>query len=424
VDSTNPGAGLIKTQGVIVKRYVSSLILGITCFALGAAVQRYYDARRLATPQGVETAASSPQTGTQVANVAAINFEDEPLWAYGFDMRPASGEKAAPQNPPTRNLRPDEDPVEQTRSRHLEGSNATYSLVDIRDGQNVIDWFPNDHPPMPKVVEHGPAALGNVTRGCGSCHLPNGKGRPENAPVAGLPVTYIMRQIQYFRDGLRHSADPRKPNTNTMIELAKALTDDELKAAAEYFGSLKWWPWIRVVETDLVPKTELVGNLFLPIEEAKTEPIAGRIIEMPENREQAEMYRNPRSGFVAYVPVGSIKKGKDLVTTGGARIIGNQFVQGKMTPCITCHREDLMGVPDADVPPIAGRSPSYIVRQMWDIQQGTRNSEPAQLMRLAIAKLTQEDMVAIAAYVSSRIPPRVTSPAKPDATLTSAVRSR
>src|SRR5881409_214306 len=97
------------------------------------------------------------------------------------------------------------------------------------------------------------------------------------------------------------------------------------------------------------------------------------------------IYRNPRSGFIAYVPVGSVKKGKDLVTTGGARIVGKQFIAGKLTPCITCHGLDLMGV--ADTPPIAGRSPSYIVREMWDIQQGTRNSEPAQLMRLAISKL-------------------------------------
>ncbi|MBI4473611.1 MAG: c-type cytochrome, partial [Acidobacteria bacterium] len=160
--------------------------------------------------------------------------------------------------------------------------------------------------------------------------------------------------------------------------------------------------WIRVVETDLVPKTRIVGNLFLPIEEAKTEPIAGRIIELPENEEQAELYRNPRSGFIAYVPPGSIEKGKDLVTTGGARIVGNEFIRGKTTPCITCHGTDLMGAPEADIPPIAGRSPSYMVRQMWDMQKGTRNSEAAQLMKLVMENLTKEDLVAIAAYVSSR----------------------
>ena len=86
------------------------------------------------------------------------------------------------------------------------------------------------------------------------------------------------------------------------------------------------------------------------------------------------------------MPAGSIKKGKDLVTTGGMRIVGNTIVQGKTTPCGTCHGLDLMGV--ADVPPIAGRSPSYIVRQMWDMQQGTRNGDAAQLMKLVVANLT------------------------------------
>ena len=201
-----------------------------------------------------------------------------------------------------------------------------------------------------------------------------------------------------------------------MIELAKSLSDDELKAAAEYFGSLPWTPWIRVVETDMVPKTRIVGNLFLPLEEAKTEPIGSRIVEVPENEEMTETYRNPHVGFVAYVPPGSLSKGKDLVTTGGAKIVGNQFIPGKSTPCITCHREDLMGAGDS--PPIVGRSASYIARQVWDIQQGTRHGDPAQLMKLAIAKLTPDDIIAIAAYVAS-LTPKVEVPAKPTMTSSS-----
>jgi cytochrome c553 len=111
------------------------------------------------------------------------------------------------------------------------------------------------------------------------------------------------------------------------------------------------------------------------------------------------------------VPVGSLKKGKNLVTTGGARIVGKEFIRGKTTPCITCHGPDLMGV--ADIPPIAGRSPSYIVRQMWDVQQGARNGEAAKLMKPVLNNLTSEDMVAIAAYVSSRVPSRATPTAQP-----------
>jgi cytochrome c553 len=398
-----------------VTQRVRAAVLAITCFVLGAAAQRFYDARRPVTPQPPQ-AVNPPGTDVRIAEEKggvkppAIQFDREPLWAYGFDTPPKPGDKAAPQAPPSRNLRPNQDPDEQTRPRRLEGSTATYSLVDIRDGQNVIDWFPGDHPPMPNIIAHGPARLGNKTRGCGSCHLPNGRGRPENAAPAALPVSYVVRQINDFRNGLRYTADPRKPNTNTMIELAKAMTDEEVKEAAEYFASMKWTPWTRVVETNLVPKTRIAGNLFIPIEEARTEPIAGRIIEVPESEEQNETLRNPHSGFVAYVPVGSIKKGKDLVTTGGMKIVGNKIVQGKTTACGTCHGLDLMGV--ADVPPIAGRSPSYMVRQMWDMQQGTRNGASAQLMKLVVANLTPEDMVAIAAYVTSRVPPGTAGHAK------------
>jgi cytochrome c553 len=384
-----------------VKRNLGTILIGIICFGLGVAFQRYYDSR-FAPSRTLEPSPQAPA----VEPAAAIAFDRAPLWAYGFETPAKHTDAAQPQAPPTRNLRPNEDPAEQTRPRTVRGSRATYTLVDVRDGHNVIDWFPQDHPnPMPDVVKHGPAAgTGNTSRGCGSCHLPNGKGRPENAPPAGLPVAYFMRQLHDFRNGLRRSADPRKPNTVTMIELAKAMTDEEMRISADYFAAVKWTPWIRVVETVSVPKTRIVGNLFLPVARERTEAIAGRIIEVPEDVEQAETLRNPRSGFVAYVPPGSVEKGRDLVTTGGMRIVGNEIVQGKTTPCVTCHGLDLMGV--ADVPPIAGRSPSYIARQMWDIQQGTRNGAAVQLMKQAIAKLDGEDLVAVAAYVSSRVPPR------------------
>jgi cytochrome c553 len=385
-----------------VKRYLSTALVAIVCFAAGAAFQRFYDSRRPPAAPPAETAAvdSTP------VEAPTIPFDREPLWAYGFETPAKAGDTAPPQAPPTRNLRPNEDAAEQTRQRRVPGSRAAYALVDVRDGHNVIDWFPGDHPtPMPDIIKKGPAAgTGNTARGCGSCHLPNGKGRPENAPPAGLPVAYFMRQLHDFRDGLRRSADPRKPNTVTMIDLAKAMTDEEMRVSAEYFAAIKWTPWIRVVESDVVPKTRIVGNLFLPIAGEPTEPIAGRIIEVPEDVEQAETLRNPRSGFIAYVPPGSIEKGQDLVTTGGMRVVGNHIVQGKTTPCVTCHGLDLMGV--ADVPPIAGRSPSYLVRQIWDIQQGTRSGAAVQLMRQAITNLDGNDLVAIAAYVSSRVPPR------------------
>jgi len=327
---------------------------------------------------------------------------DEPIWAYGFLTPPSLAEKApAPQNPPTRNLRPNEDRDDQLRPRRVEGSSASYSLVDVRDGHNVIDWFPGDHPsPMPDVIAHGPKKLGERSRGCGSCHLPNGQGRPENAPPGGLPYAYTVRQLQDFRLGFRRSADWRKTNTPTMVNLAMSMSDEEIHEAAAYFAAVKYnTRWIRVVETDFVPKTRIQGNLFIATESARTEPIAGRIIEVPGDENQTELVRNPRAGFVAYAPIGSVARGRELVTTGGSMVIDNQVVQGKTTVCAGCHGPDLKG--KDDVPPLAGRSPSYLARQLYDFQQGTRNGAAAPLMRPVVANLTHDDMVAITAYLAS-----------------------
>ncbi len=177
-----------------------------------------------------------------------------------------------------------------------------------------------------------------------------------------------------------------------MIGVAKGATEDEVKVAAEYFAALKPKPWIRVVETDTVPKTKVAGWMLVAAGGGATEPIGQRIIEMPEDLERTEL-RDSASGFVAYVPVGSIKKGEALVTTGGA---------GKTIPCGICHGADLKGL--GPVPALAGRSPSYIVRQLYDIQHGVRNGLWTELMKAVVAQLSEEDMVSIAAYTASRAP--------------------
>jgi cytochrome c553 len=178
-----------------------------------------------------------------------------------------------------------------------------------------------------------------------------------------------------------------------MIQIAKGMTDQEIKAAAEYFGSMKWTPWIKVMESKTVPKTRIQGGMYLRLEGTDTEPLGMRIIETPENVEHTEVLRDPRSSFIAYVPVGSIKKGEALVTEGG---------KGKTTECALCHGADLKGL--GPVPGLAGRSPSYLVRQMYDMQVGARHGVWTDLMKPVVAKLTDEDFVSIAAYLSSRMP--------------------
>jgi cytochrome c553 len=311
---------------------------------------------------------------------ASAQAADPPGWAYGF---PPAGTPApaaaAPATPPP----PD------TSMKHLPGSTGAFTRAQISDRFGPADWYPGDHPAMPDVVAHGKKP---DVFACSLCHYPNGKGRPENAGVADLPVSYFIQQMNDFRNGVRKSSEPRKANTNTMITIAKGMTEDEIKAAAEYFGSMKWTPWIKVVETNTVPKTRIGGGMFLTLEGKEKEPLGQRIIETPEDAEGTEVLRDDRSGFFAYVPPGSLKKGEALVTTGA----------GKTTKCGVCHGENLKGL--GPVPGIAGRSPSYLMRQMFDMQQGNRHGVWSELMKPVLANLTEADMMAIAAYAASRKP--------------------
>jgi cytochrome c553 len=303
--------------------------------------------------------------------IFAATMTTPPPWAF-----PVNPPAAPPRNT-------------DTSPKHVPGSSVALTVDQTRDGYNVPDWHPDGHPPMPEIVAHGRKP---EVRACGYCHLPNGFGRPENATIAGLPPDYIAQQIADFRSGARISSEPKMGPPVAMVAIAKAVPDPDVRVAAAYFSSLHLKSWIRVVETETVPKTHVSGSMLVPDATGGTEPIGERIIETPENLDRTEL-RDAASGFIAYAPVGSVDKGAALVTRGAA---------GKTTACGVCHGQDLRGL--GPVPPIAGRSPSYVVRQLVDFQNGTRNGRWSALMKPVVAKLTVSDMVSIAAYTASRTP--------------------
>ncbi len=317
------------------------------------------------------------------------------IWAFAAAVAIAGGSRAADDAPPPWAFaanppapKPPTPVPDDGTVKHVAGSSVGLTLSQVKDAFNIPDWHPDNHPSAPDIVTHGrkPAVLA-----CGYCHLPNGLGRPENAGLAGLPAAYIAQQIADFRSAARQSPIPDLVPPKLMVGIAKAATDDEIKEAAAYFSSLTPTPWIRVVEAATVPKTHVAGYMLVPDAEGGTEPIGMRIIETPENVAQTEL-RDSGSGFVAYVPPGSIRKGEALVKTGG----------GKTTPCGTCHGVDLKGL--GPVPNLAGRSPSYVVRQLYDFQHGSRAGLWSPLMAGVVRDLTPEDLVDIAAYTASRKP--------------------
>src|SRR5579862_2441668 len=274
--------------------------------------------------------------------------------------------------------------------KRLPGSSKAYTQPQIDDQFNPPDWYPDEHAALPNVVQKGIQA-----QACGSCHLMSGMGHPESANLAGLPVAYMLRQMEDFKNGLRNDPKVYEPSARAarMNNIAAGVPDEEMRKAVEWFASLKPAVWYKVVEATTVPKTWVNGGrMRLPLPTGGTEPLGNRIMTLPQDPDRVES-RDPHSGFIAYVPVGSIKKGEALVKNGGS---------GKTTQCAICHGEGLKGL--GDIPRLAGVHPIYIMRQLYDFQVGANTSTAAAQMKQVVEKLTQDDMIAIAAYAGSLQP--------------------
>ncbi len=263
------------------------------------------------------------------------------------------------------------------------GSAKEYEAAKIAGNGNPPDWFPDEHPPAPK-----PVAGGQGTRfACGSCHLMSGQGHPEAADIAGMPAAYLIRQMADYKSGTRKDEERMGP-------ISKIISDEDVRQAAQYFASLKPNAWVRVIETATPPKTFIAtaGRHRVLHPDGGTEPIGHRILEIPADPFRTEI-RDPHSGFIAYVPPGSIARGEALVKTGSS---------GKTAQCATCHGEALKGA--GEVPRLAGLQPLYVARQLFDMRYGSRAGKEAEPMKPVVANLSEDDIIAISSYLGS-LPP-------------------
>ncbi len=280
-------------------------------------------------------------------------------------------------------------PTPDDLPQRIPGSNAVFSWNNARDLFFVPDWHPQDHAVMPAVVAQGRKP---DVRACGSCHRAEGTGGPENSSLAGLSSAYLVQQLLDYKSGARKFSGPQRSSVLLMTAAAKAMTDEEILAAANYFAALKPKRNIKVIEADTVPKTYVARLFYVKDPKGGTEPLGRRIVEMPDDVEHFEL-RDTRSQFTAYVPVGSLTKGEILVKTGG---------QGVTAACATCHGADLKGV--GPIPNIAGRSPSYVMRQLYDFKHGTRAGALGSLMKPTVEKMSEDDMLSVAAYLATLQP--------------------
>jgi cytochrome c553 len=297
---------------------------------------------------------------------------DFPAWAYPL----------TPQAPPPA--------VDDGKPHSVPGSSLKMTITEARNRFQPPDWHAADHPPMPRIVANGKAP---DVWACAFCHRPNGAGGPENAGIAGLPADYIVQQLKDLASGARSTVVKERRPHQLKMPVVKGVTEEEIVEAARYFASLRPQQQIMVTESETAPKLRQRVFFFSPTDDGAREPIGNRIVEYPEDVERFELLRDARVRFVAIVPPGSIARGEAMVKA---------TARPASMACATCHGPDLKGV--GSIPPIAGRSPTYMVRQLWDMKQGARNGAMAQLMKPVVSGMTSAEMVDIAAYLATLKP--------------------
>lgn len=238
---------------------------------------------------------------------------------------------------------------------------------------------------MPQIILHDH----KPTRPCAECHLVNGAGVPATAQIMGLTKAYILEQFDAFRHGQRGTSAPR--TTQDMANEARNVSAADLQLAADYFSQLNFVPHTRVVETATVPMMHWKYFVQVPDTSTAREAIGERIVETPVSFDDYQ-HGSDRTTYIAYVPPGSIARGEVLATRG----------DGATPACESCHGAKLQGV--GIIPPLAGRSPTYIVRELILFRTGQRTNPEAAPMRQEASQLSVDDMIAVAAYAASRKP--------------------
>ena len=272
--------------------------------------------------------------------------------------------------------------TEQLDTITLPGSEKSYTEKQINDFFDAPDWYPDTHPVMPKVVQYG--AKPRVFA-CASCHLSSGSGHPKSASLSGLPADYFFRQMKAYQRLQRDSI------IGVMIGIAKGMSDEQIRDAANYFESLKTLNVQEVKEVDEVPVTYINSRFMRLLDSAQVtkEPIGERIITVPKDEFRVKA-RDPFATFITYVPTGYLAQGRKIVEKG------NRIAAA----CITCHGVDLMGTQVA--PPIAGQHASYLVARLREYKNGVRRDlESAVTMANNLKYFSEQEILSIAAYLAS-----------------------
>jgi cytochrome c553 len=108
--------------------------------------------------------------------------------------------------------------------------------------------------------------------------------------------------------------------------------------------------------------------------------------------------RNVAAFFAAQTPKPGAATDKDLVAAGQKLYRGGNMSTG-VPACAGCHGPIASGIP-AQYPRLSGQYAEYTVSQLMAFRSGERANDPQQMMRTVAARLSDQEIKAVADYIA------------------------
>lgn len=101
--------------------------------------------------------------------------------------------------------------------------------------------------------------------------------------------------------------------------------------------------------------------------------------------------------FASQAPKPGIAKDKDLVMQGEKIYRGGNTATG-LPACAACHSPDGVGIP-SQYPRLSGQHADYTQAQLKTFRTGERANDPNEMMRTIAAKMSDQEIKAVSAYI-------------------------
>jgi len=174
-----------------------------------------------------------------------------------------------------------------------------------------------------------------------------------------------------------------------MRKVADNAAAADVAEAARYFSAQTLRPRVTVIERARIPRMRAFAWIYVIDPQGGEESLGERIIEWAPDEIRHEA-RDDEMLYTAFVPPNSVNRGRKLATTSRS---------GLNQACTHCHGERLQGA--GLIPPLAGRSPTYLLRQLVAFRTHDRAGIGGAPMQAVTATLSISDMIALAAYAAA-----------------------